>query len=677
MKSYIEEIYQVLEKDGRFLSDEGILLKNKVYEQAMKLDGNIIKLLLTNPITKNIFFTEVDGVYIFDKSKFGWVIESEEFLPNSYTSFSQHIYLEDRHRNPIKQNDDVVLVFPYKDGVLEFDSTDSDDERNEMFYHEIIGKKDIDILKDPKVFTNTQKHTQDGIEDVVTFDDSDNLIMKGNNFIALHSLLPKYKGKIKLIYWDVLYNTNNDKVPYNDTFKHSSWLVMMKNRLEVAKKLLTPDGSIFIQCDDNEGHYLKVLMDEIFERKNFINTITVKTKIAGVSGSSEGKSFKDATEFIHVYSKNKDNFLLNPDYVRTPLYQHVLNYKATGKSWKYTTIIEDLGERQLIKEDAERNYKFYQYPNVSTCSINQFMAKNNLTEQEVYEQYYDRIFRTTNAQSSVRKTVMEETNDIPSDFVSIEYYPIKGKNGGQLTEILYKGKSRAMLMLLKDTIEIISDKPVYLEKVSTLWSDIEYNNLAKEGSVQLKYGKKPEKLIKRIIDVATQKGEIVLDAYLGSGTTAAVAHKLGRKYIGIEQLNSHYEKSLERLDAVIEGDQTGISTFDDVNWTGGGSFVSVELKKLSYENMELISNSNKEDLPALYDALENNPFISYRVDFDALAEKKGDFLALSEEEQRRFLYSVTEKNTLYVNKNDMNDPNLQVTDAEKEFTINFYDGGEE
>ena len=93
--------------------------------------------------------------------------------------------------------------------------------------------------------------------------------------------------------------------------------------------------------------------------------------------------------------------------------------------------------------------------------------------------------------------------------------------------------------------------------------------------------------------------------------------------------------------------------------------------------MELISNSNKEDLPALYDALENNPFISYRVDFDALAEKKGDFLALSEEEQRRFLYSVTEKNTLYVNKNDMNDPNLQVTDAEKEFTINFYDGGEE
>ena len=135
-----------------------------------------------------------------------------------------------------------------------------------------------------------------------------------------------------------------------------------------------------------------------------------------------------------------------------------------------------------------------------------------------------------------------------------------------------------------------------------------------------------------------------------------LAHKLGRKYIGIEQLNSHYEKSLERLDAVIEGDQTGISTFDDVNWTGGGSFVSVELKKLSYENMELISNSNKEELPALYDALENNPFISYRVDFDALAEKKGDFLALSEEEQRRFLYSVTEKNTLYVNKNDMNDP---------------------
>ena len=279
-------LVNLLKTDSRYFTDEGELLKNTVYEDAMKMETSLIKLLLSDDTCKARFFTEVDGVLVFDKVGFGWVINNRQFLPDSYTRFKNKIGLTDSNGDFISSTDNVVLAFPYKDCVLEFDSTDENEKRTEIFYNETLCHDDIDHLFNRKVFSNAQRHTATGIENITAFND-ENLIIKGNNLLSLYSLLDKYAGKIKCMYWDILYNTNSDQVPYNDSFKHSSWLTMMKNRLEVAKKLLRNDGVICLQCDDNEMAYLKVLCDEIFGRDNHINTICVKM--------SELKGFKTGT----------------------------------------------------------------------------------------------------------------------------------------------------------------------------------------------------------------------------------------------------------------------------------------------------------------------------------------------------------------------------------------------
>lgn len=674
-KKSMKEIEHILLKDPRFVSEDGSLLKNKVYELGMQLDIELLNLLLAFKKTKETFFKQVNDIYVFDKQQFGWTIESQDFLPDSYTNFTQNIGLEDKSNRSILDNDDVVIAFPYKDNFVEFDSTNEKAERDEVFYHEILGKQSIDTLSEPKLFTNIKKHFKEAIEEDVEFDINDNLLIKGNNLFALNSLLPVYRGKIKLIYWDILYNTNNDKVPYKDNFKHSTWLTMMKNRLEIAYKLLDIDGSMFIQCDDNEMHYLKVLMDEIFGRSNFVNTLTIKTKIAGVTGSTEGKSFIDATEYIHVYAKSKNNFWMNPVRTTIPLYDVIEKYKEEEKSWKYTSVLVSLGEKKLLFKNEEKNYTYYSYESIETKSVAQFAKMKNITEKEVYEKYYDRIFRTTNAQTSVRKSVMIETKEIENDLVSLVYTPFKGKNKGKEIEILYKGKSRNMVTFLSEVVDKAPEGPVYTSAVSTLWEDIQYNNLNKEGKVSLLNGKKPEKLLKRIIELATNKGDIVLDAYLGSGTTAAVAHKLKRRYIGIEQLNSHYEKSIERMDLVLQGDNTGISKNSDVNWSGGGSFIELELKENSNEIMREIGNiSTSDEFNSMYEELVDNPFVTYRVDFKEMKDKRKDFKELEIEDKREFLLKIIEKNHLYVNYADSQDEHLEISNQDIKFSNSFYEG---
>src|SRR5690606_1173714 len=184
---------------------------------------------------------------------------------------------------------------------------------------------------------------------------------------------------------------------------------------------------IFVSIDDNEVHNLRKICDEVFGEENFINIITVKTKIAGVSGSSEGKSLKGATEFILVYAKNKTELILNPVYIKTPLIDIITSYKNEGKSWKYTSVMTKLDGKVLIKEDINRGMKFWGYKVLETKSVASFAEELGITEEDVYNQYADRIFRTTNAQSSVRQTVIKETRGYDYPIYSCEYAPIKGK----------------------------------------------------------------------------------------------------------------------------------------------------------------------------------------------------------------------------------------------------------
>lgn len=667
------ELLDLLKQDheNRFYSENGKdLLRNKLYECAMKMDKELIKLLLSNERIKNKFFTDVDGLLVFDKTAFGWAINNKAFLNDSYTRFKNTIGLIDSNEQFISSKNDVVLSFPYKDCVLEGGQTKEDQKRDEIYYNELLAPDDVDRLLAPKVFTNAKRYTKDGEEVITTFNDDDNLLIKGNNLLALSSILKRYEGKVKCIYIDPPYNTGSDSFKYNDNFNHSTWLIFMRNRLKLAYKLLKSDGYLFVQCDDNEQAYLRVLIDEIFNKDNFINVVTVKTKIGGVSGSSEGKSLKDATEFINIYAKNKSESLLNPVYVKTPLNKYVQQYQDDGKSWKYTSIITNMSGKKKVKEID--GFTFYSYDTFETKSVTRFAKDNGLTVDEVYNKYNDKIFRTTNAQSSIRQTVISETKDINSVIVGCEYIPTKGKNKGNLVEILYKDTNRNMLMFLSDCVQKEGNNYYYLEKVSTLWDDIQYNNISKDGGVDFANGKKPETLIKRVLDLATKKNDIILDFHLGSGTTCAVAHKMQRQYIGIEQLNYGENDSVVRLNNVINADKTGVSTNEDINWQGGGSFVYCELKELNQKYIDEIMIADDDKLIDLYPQITESEFISYKADINKLKEGIEDFKRLETEEKRRFLIEILDKNLLYVNYSDIEDEDFCISEEEKAFTKSFY-----
>ena len=667
MKNIYDIILEVLSKNEKYLSEDNQLLKAKVYTDVMMMDKELLVLLINDESIKKEFFSDVAGTLVFDKQKFAWLIESKEFLPDSYTRYSNKIGLTSNGIF-ISQKNDVVLDFPYKDCYLQGGQDKEDQKREEIFYHETIASDEVTRMLAPKVFTNAKRYTKEGIEENIEFKDDDNLIIKGNNLIALSSLLKRYEGKVKLIYIDPPYNTGSDSFGYNDSFNHSTWLTFMKNRLDISKDLLSDNGLIFIQCDDNEEAYLKVLCDSIFGNDNFINIITIKTKIGGVSGSSEGKSLKDTTEFILVYAKNKQQIELNPVYVKTPLYDYIQEYKDSGKSWKYTSIITKLEGKKLIKSNGE--YEIYSYDSFQSMSVLEYARKEGISEKEVYEQYADRIFRTTNAQSSIRQKVMDETSNVKNEIVSIEYVPIKGKNKDKKIEVLYKGSKRNMFMFLSDMVTSDNGTFSYLEKITTLWEDIQYNNLAKEGEVDFTNGKKPELILQRIIELSTNEDDIVLDYFAGSGTTAAVAHKMDRQYIGIEQMDYINDLTLTRLNKVLNGDSSGVSKI--VNWQGGGSFVYCELLENSKELIDEIQNATDATITDIKEKIYRDERIVPYITRDELEAVDVEFEKLTLEEKKMALCALVDKNKLYVNLSDIDDKEYNISDKDRKFTESFY-----
>ncbi len=628
----IEILYDVLKASSSFTDNEGNLLKNAIQEASLKMNPELLGLLIKNPETKSMFFSEVDEFLVFDKERFNWIIDSKDFLPSSYTGFKNKIMLTDEKGNSLKNNNDVVLSFPCKDCLLEMDSTKETDDRQEIFFNEVLMKKEIDTLLAPKVMTSVKRYDESGVQETTTLSDKDNLIIKGNNLLAMHSLLPRYKGQIKLMYWDILYNTESDKVPYADSFKHSSWLTMMKNRLEIAKHLLREDGGVMcIQCDDNEQAYMTVLCDEIFGRDNRVNTICVKmSESSGVKMSHVDKKLPKIKEYLLIYKKGE--VILHPiKYSKTDdteyfkkyakyYSQIIINPGDAVEDWQITNVKDYIKEHTTIDcrdEDAVLKFKLSNAKRVIYRTNNSSLSKMNFD-------------------TKIKKVISP---------TGIEY-------------IWWEGKQ--MLFLSDYTEEYLCD----------IWTDISTINLNKEGSVALKNGKKPEFLINRILSLLTNENDLVLDAYLGSGTTAAVAHKMGRQYIGIEQLDSHMDMAVKRLQGVIAGEQSGISK--SVNWQGGGNFVYCELAKNSQNMIDKISSVPEIDLSALYDEIKASDFICYRVDIDAMDKEKDGFEKLSESEKRQFLISIIDKNTLYINYADMDDSDYSIDANIKKFNKNFY-----
>lgn len=675
--AFLQELVTVLKNDERFVSQDGQLLKPRIQDAVTNLDADLLRALRSSTTLRSHFFKEVDEITIFDQEKFMWVVNSKEFLPDSYTGYRNKIGLSANDKDLLASSNEVSLVWPYKDCVLEGGQDSEDEKRDEVFYNETLSPDEVGRLLAPKAFRNAVRYTEAGAEPVTSFDADENLIIKGNNLLALSSLLERYEGKVKCIYIDPPYNTGSDTFSYNDRFNHSTWLTFMRNRLRLAWRLLRDDGLLFVQCDDNEQAYLRVLTDEIFGRDNFVNLITVRTKVGGVTGSSEGKSLKDESEYIYAYFKNKQNegALLNPSYIETDLDSYIQSYKDSGKSWKYTTVLTGLSGKVLLNEDADKDERLYGYSQVETMSVPAFAKKNSLTEAQVYLQYADRIIRTTNAQSSVRARVIEITHGSECEIVGFEYRPIKGRNAGNLVEVLYKGASRSMVMRLSDTVVKREGKSVYREKIGTLWVDIQYNNVTREGQVQFPSGKKPEALIQRILQIATDPGDLVLDFHLGSGTTAAVAHKMGRRYLGIEQMDYVETKVVDRIRKVVAGDPSGISGAE--GWRGGGSFVYVELAEQGEELMSALQRaSSSGEVREVLDLATQRGLLRPSVIPAALTGTDDEFVNLTLDEQKRIIAELIDKNRLYINASDIDDSEFGLNESDIAFTKSFYQKGE-
>ena len=415
---------------------------------------------------------------------------------------------------------------------------------------------------------------------------SENMLIHGDNLIALQALQQDFYGSIKCIYIDPPYNTGSALVgqKYDDNLEHSTWLTLMRSRLVLLRELLCEEGTIWIQIDDEEQAYLKVLCDEVFGRGNFVNMISVNMKnIAGVSGGGEDKRLKKNCEYILIYAKDYSLLpLFNGPYTYTEISNLVQQYAEEGKSWKYTSVLVEPGEKEYYGStvDGDGNeIKVYLRKNPVMMSIKQVATRDGITEKEAYQKYGISIFQTTNAQSSIRTRVMEYRAEkgISEDLISIEYVPRTGKNRGTVYEQFYKGDKCRLFVWLKDTSEVIDGELFKKDLQGTYWDmNAWMKNLTKEGSVEFGNGKKPEQLIRQIFEMTTEPGDWVLDSFLGSGTTAAVATKMGRKWVGIELRNHAYTHCKVRLDRVISGEDAGGIT-KAVGWEGGSGYHFYEL----------------------------------------------------------------------------------------------------
>lgn len=547
-----EVLYALLRQSGQYFTDSGELLRNAVFEDAMKAEPSLIRLLLSDETCRARFFTEVDGVSVFDKTGFGWAISNRQFLPDSYTRFKNKIGLVDREGSFLSSSDRVVLSFPYKDCVLEGGQSKEEQKRKEIFYNEVLTPDEIDRLLCPKVFTRPRRYTADGEQRCVSFGENDNLIIKGNNLLAISSLLKKFEGKIKLIYIDPPYNTGSDTFGYNDSFNRSTWLVFMKNRLEIARKLLSEDGAVYVQLDYHQVHYAKVLLDEIFGEENFQREII--WRIGWLSG----------------YKTADNNWIRNHD--------SILFYSKNHSRLKF---IKNYIPREEFKKSAESKAEKYPIEDVWNAS---------------------------------------EYDDLNS-----------------IAIVSFSGETVSKMLDPEDEVK----------------------------------GQKSEKLIERIIKAHTVEGDIVLDFFGGTGTTAAVAHKLNRRYIVCEQLDSHTDIILRRMAKVISGEQSGISRRN--GWKGGGSFVCAELARLNDRYIGAVAEADSEEsLAAVWEEIKASGYISSCVDPKEINFNAEDFGSLSFEDKKRLLRAVLDKNMLYVNYCDMDDGDFAVSEEDKAFTRSFY-----
>lgn len=649
------KLIAALRNISMYCSEDGVLLKNKVVAAAHNLSPNLLRVLLAQPSLKEHFFEEVNGIPVFDKVKFQRFVSNKNFLPDSFTAYKNYIGLSTPDgQDFISESNEVVLTWPYKDCILEGGQQKEDDKREELFYNETLAPEDVTRLTETKALTNFYVYSTSG-KDKNPSSLPGNAIIKGNNLLVLHSLLPIYRESIKAIYIDPPYNIGGDSFLYNDRFKHSTWLTFTKNRLEIARELLRKDGAIFVHIDHHELAYLSVLMDEVFGSENKVQIIAVKTASpAGFKTVNPGPI--DVTEYILFYTKDKANFDFRKGYVPVGYnknYNKYVTFADDVRDWTFEPIKDAMLRSLGFSSESEAKKKF----GSSLWSI--------IREGLITKFAYDNADRIVSVRDPHKPT--EQVKALMK----------LSKKCGHVVEQVRTDGSKAYfyqggaLAFYSDKMQNIDGEMVITELLTDFWNHISWAGIANEGGVTLKNGKKPEKLIKQILELSTNPGDIVLDYHLGSGTTAAVAMKMGRRFIGIEQLDYGSNDSAIRLQHVVDGDRTGISKA--VNWRGGGSFVYCELAKANAKYIDKIQAAETDDdLALIWDKMKESSMLTYKIKINDIDTQNKDFSALSFEDKKRFLIACLDKNMLYVPFSDMDSEEYAINEKDKKLTELFY-----
>lgn len=608
-----QALREVVESFDEQYVTEGLLKKDAIIVDLDNYNPELVEKILTNAILNEAFTEDIAGATILKINDIIQMLEIDEYWSNSYTRYTNKIGLA-TNNHYLDETIDVVLNFPYKDGILKAGMTKDDvsrEDAEESFLNEIVAREEIDVLLDEKIFKNAKKYDKNGSSPVSEIKDTDNLIIKGNNLLALHSLKKRFAGKIKSIIIDPPYyfkkTKTSDAFNYNSNFKLSTWLVFMKNRLDVAKELLSDEGLCIIIVGEEGYAQLKLLSDNIFGGDKYIGTISWRKS----DNQANIGEFAKVTDYILIYKKSSGK--LN----KLPL---------TDKARKEYRYSDENGyfRRQILLDKTRGKYNYE-----LTTPTGKKLYGPWMKDKEEIERLDNlgKIYWTRGGQEQPygKLYLQDSEGQIPNDFWDNSFGT--NQRGAEEIRELFSG-------------DRLFDFP------------------------------KPERLIYNLMKISSEEGDIVLDFFMGSGTTQAVAHKMNRQYIGIEQMDYIETVSIERLKKVIDGEQGGIS--QDVAWSGGGSFIYAELMDKNATFIDAVLNSKHPDeLKAIFDNLKSTLDFDFRVDLQEVDQSiwDEDF-----EMQKKILVKIIDKNQLYHNYSEIDDETIksQLSQSDYDFNKSFY-----
>lgn len=673
MKQTKQLILKVLKNEARLWNEDKTELNQTKLLDTLDNFGNkendlyenIISLLLQEKELKDEFFIKIKDVYVFKTNDFRFFME-ENKIDNSYTAYKNRIGLSDGKRF-LKDTNDVVLDFPYKDCVLEggqsseegldtyFEYSEKSEEyeekkskRKEIFFNQVLAHDEIDRLFDKKALVNWKRYTKDGEKEVgeIKRDENgtikENLIIKGNNLLALHSLKEQFAGKIKLIYIDPPYNTGGDteSFTYNNSFKHSTWLTFIKNRLEIGRELLKDDGYIAITIDHVELFYLGALADQIFGRENRIGLVSI---VSRPQGRQFAKFFSVTTEYMLVYAKNQ------------------------GLSHFNNVVLDENIAQEFDQEDKDGRYKYQ--PLMYSRFVEEKMKKAK-------DKYFYPIY--------VSRDLKEITLDKKDGFY--EVFPINKKRN--ICWKVQKEKFGNLLINNRDRYEALKETDGNIQvyekyregegtKIKTHWLGKRYNSTA-SGTEILKsiMGEKifsyPKSLyaVQDTLKIMTSQEDIILDFFAGSGTTGQATLELNkedngnRKFILIEQLDEHIKICTERNQRILK--QKNIDS----------NFIFFELAKWNETaKKQILECKSLDELNKLFDEMYDKYFLNYNLkikEFKEKVSKEEEFKKLSLDDQKKLFIAMLDNNQMYVNETEMGDKRYGISDLDQKTTSKFY-----